>query len=341
MKNILIIISLVLLISGCYDYRELNDMSVVTGIGIDYKDNKYIVSLEVTKSVKDASSNQIETMVFTGEDSNLSDAFLNAKSNSDKYVYTEYVGVLLISEQLARNGIGEVVDYLIRDTTINTNYYMVVVDDPVKVLETKVDNDSMSNVITNTINYYLDGTDFDDLDIAVSYMIESRVDIAVPNIYLDNNKVIYKEIAYFNKDKLVGKIDNKLYSLLCLDSSNVNFTKNGNTISIYKNDVNYEVDKDKIIININGEGLIKEIDKKIDLEKEDSYAYLSRIINKDIKDEVEMFLEETLSKKSDLLGLKDKYYKKYKKDMDKIDYEVKVNIKINKNGTIYGVLYDK
>ena len=52
MKRILIIVSLVLLLCGCYDYRELNDMSIVTGIGIDYKDNKYIVSLEVTKSIK-------------------------------------------------------------------------------------------------------------------------------------------------------------------------------------------------------------------------------------------------------------------------------------------------
>ena len=57
MKRLIIIFSLVLILSGCYDYRELNDMSVVTGIGIDYKDDKYIVNLEVTKSIKDGSSN--------------------------------------------------------------------------------------------------------------------------------------------------------------------------------------------------------------------------------------------------------------------------------------------
>ena len=71
MKRIFIIVSLVLVLCGCYDYRELNDMSVVTGIGIDYKDNKYIVSLEVTKSIKDGD-------FFTNEE------LLNAVDNAIK-----------------------------------------------------------------------------------------------------------------------------------------------------------------------------------------------------------------------------------------------------------------
>ena len=84
MRRIVLLLGVILLLSGCYDYRELNDMSVVTGIGIDYKDNKYIVSLEVTKSIKDGSSNEIETVLYTGEDRNISNAFLNAKNSSDK-----------------------------------------------------------------------------------------------------------------------------------------------------------------------------------------------------------------------------------------------------------------
>lgn len=340
MKRLLVIVSFVLLLCGCYDYRELNDMSIVSGIGIDYKDNKYIVSLEVTKSIKDGSSNEIETVIYTGEDKILADAFLKAKNSSDKYVYTEHVNILLLSEELCKKGIGDVVDYIVRDTSINSNYYMVIVDDPGKVFDVKLENDSMSNVITNTINYYLDDTSFDDLDILASYMINEKEDIAIPSISLDEDKVLFKEVAYFDSYKMVGKVDSKLYSLLRLNSSNVNFSKNGNTISVYKNSVKYEVKKDKIIIKVSGEGLVKEISSKIDLENKDSYSYLSRIISKDMTLDIESFLEETLSNGSDLLGLQDKYYKKYKKDINNVNYEVYVDIKINKNGTIYGVLYD-
>ena len=57
--------------------------------------------------------------------------------------------------------------------------------------------------------------------------------------------------------------------------------------------------------------------------------------------DIDSYIEETLSNGSDILGLQDKYYKKYKKNMEDIKYVVDVDIKINKNGTIYGVLYDK
>ena len=52
MKKIIFIIGIVLLISGCYDYRELNDMSIVSGIGIDYVDNQYKVIFEKARNNK-------------------------------------------------------------------------------------------------------------------------------------------------------------------------------------------------------------------------------------------------------------------------------------------------
>ena len=72
MKRILIIISLVLLLCGCYDYRELNDMSVVDGIYIDYEDNKYNVRLEIVKSNKGKDGNEIKNEILSGKDKSIS-----------------------------------------------------------------------------------------------------------------------------------------------------------------------------------------------------------------------------------------------------------------------------
>lgn len=341
MKKIIVIIGFILLISGCYDYRELNEMNIVTGIGINYKDDMYEVSLEVTKSIKDGSSNKIDTIIYTGNNKNLADAFLNAKNKSDKYVYMEHVNLLLLGKDIASRGIGDVLDYIIRDTTINSNYYMIVVDDPLKVLENKQESDSMSNVITNTINNYLDKTEFQDLDILSSYMNSKRTDIAIPSISIKDNKVIFNEVAYFSGDKYIGNIDSKLYVLLRLNSNNVNFSKNGNTINIYKNEIKYKIKNNKVTIIFNCDATIKEINKNIDLEKKNTYEYLNRTISKDIKNDIQKFLDTTLDKNSDLLGLQDKYYKKYKKDMKNIKYKIEVNLNINKNGSIYEVAYDK
>jgi hypothetical protein len=49
MKKIILLIVIILL-GGCYDYRELNDMAIVDGILIDYVDYEYKVYLNVIKS---------------------------------------------------------------------------------------------------------------------------------------------------------------------------------------------------------------------------------------------------------------------------------------------------
>ena len=43
MKKKIILIILILLLTGCSDYRELTDMAIVPSFAIDYKDNKYHV----------------------------------------------------------------------------------------------------------------------------------------------------------------------------------------------------------------------------------------------------------------------------------------------------------
>ena len=53
-KFVLIIITLFILLisSGCYNYKEINDMAIVSSIGIDKdnKNDKYIVSAQIMNS---------------------------------------------------------------------------------------------------------------------------------------------------------------------------------------------------------------------------------------------------------------------------------------------------
>ena len=46
MKKIILIL-VILLTTGCYDYVELNNISIVSSIGIDYIDNEFILTLEI------------------------------------------------------------------------------------------------------------------------------------------------------------------------------------------------------------------------------------------------------------------------------------------------------
>ncbi len=336
-KKIFLVVCLLFLLSGCFDYKELNDMSIVSSIGVDYIDNEYVVSFEITNSSKDGSSTEIDTNVVTSNDKNLSKAFNKVMNMCEKSVYLEHVELLIIGEDLAYKGISEVLDYIIRDTTINNNYFVVVGKNPSKLLESNDENKSMSEIIVDTVSYAQGKTNVEDLDIMASKLITKRQDIALPYIE-DDDGIKYKMISYFNGDKMIDDIDYKIYSLLMLDTDNVLFTSEGNTINVYKKKVSYEIKDNKIIVKICGSGQIKEISKNINLKDKDSYGKLEKLINEQIKKEIIEFIDTVIGGESDLLGFKDLYYKKYKDIRNSFKYDVLVDVTVNKNGTIYEVL---
>lgn len=340
MKKIFILISIIFILGGCYDYKELNDMNIVSGIGVDYKDGKYIVNLEITKSSKDDSSTAIDTYLVSGENQNIAQAFLEAKNRSDKLVYMKHVEILILSEDLCKKGITDVIDYIIRDTTINDNYFAVVTDNPKELFSNKIENKNMAELIKNTLDYYLDGTSLDDLDILFSNIINLRKDIALPYVIMEEDNIILDDFVYFDEDKEIDKINSKIYSFLSLDSININFSNNANTINIYKKDISYDVKDKKVNINIKAYATIKEINDNIDLTNVNNYTKLEDNFKKVIILECNDFLEQTLNDGVDLLGINDTYYKKYRIDTDNIDYTINLDLIINRNGTIYGVLND-
>ena len=63
MKKLLIII-FCLFISGCNNYRELNNIAVVSALGIDYKDNMYNVSVLVKDNAK------VQVVIIEGSNEN-------------------------------------------------------------------------------------------------------------------------------------------------------------------------------------------------------------------------------------------------------------------------------
>ena len=51
MKKIILIIITLFLTTGCFNYLSLNDIAVVSLVHIDYQDNKYILTENLSKSI--------------------------------------------------------------------------------------------------------------------------------------------------------------------------------------------------------------------------------------------------------------------------------------------------
>lgn len=340
MKKIIILVSICFMIGGCFDYKELNDMSIVNGIAVDYQDNKYIVDLEINNSIKQNGDSLVATEIIEGINNNLALAYNEATQNSNKLLYAEHVNLLLLSEEVAKKGINEIIDFFLRDITINNNYMVVITKNPKDILKIKKNNTSIINIIVDTIKYDINTTYLNDLDLVAAKLLNEKVDLVLPYIEVENDNIIVNKIACFKKDKLKYIDDAKIYNFMIHKIDSTDFIYDNNVVNVYDQKIDYDINKDKITIKITGNGRIKETDIGYNLKEVDDYNKIEDLINIKIEDEITKYLDNSFKREIDLLNLKDKYYKEFKRVKENIKYDVEAKITLNKNGSIYEVVYD-
>ena len=339
MKRIIFLLVIIVLFTGCYDYHELNNMNIVNSIAIDYDNDYYTVYFEVIKSTKKDDFNEYEKDILKGQDKNIAKAFKNAIDSSEKEVYLKQSRLLILSDELCKNGINNVISYLLNDNTLSNNYFLVITNDIMKIFDS--DNKQMfSNNVISIMKNSSDREKIDDIEKIAGDLMNHNKDIALPYVEIDDERININKIGYFNDDYLVNYIDNKIYNFLIKDINNIEFSFNNNMISIYDKKIKYDIKEDKIDINISGYGYANLISNDYDLKNKDSYNDLENTLNIKIKDEVMDFFDITINDTSDLVSLNDLYYKKYHKIINDLKYEVNVDIKIDKNGSLYEGLHD-
>lgn len=141
MKKLLIIF-FIIFFTGCWNYRELNSLAITTAIAIDKKGEKFEVSILVanTKKNNDTSlgSSESETIVYSGIGKSISEALNEIDLLSPKKIYIEHLSILVISKEVAKEGLTKVLDYFLRNSESTKRFQMVLADnakDVIKVLK--------------------------------------------------------------------------------------------------------------------------------------------------------------------------------------------------------------
>ncbi|WP_136604929.1 Ger(x)C family spore germination protein [Paenibacillus dokdonensis] len=133
----LVMASIIMLLplSGCWDSKYLDDLSIVVAIGIDEdpKNEKNIrVTLQVVvpNQVSDSQSGGgkegIPVTNYIGTGGSLIDAFQNMSALTSRRFYFSHNQVMIIGEGLARKGIKDMFDMVDRDPEIRTDFDMLV-----------------------------------------------------------------------------------------------------------------------------------------------------------------------------------------------------------------------
>lgn len=355
MKKIIILLISIFLLTGCYDNMELDDLSFVGGMGIDYIDDKYLLTYEIFNNNKAEDTQNLLSYTISGEGKTLSEAFVDANYKAGKKPYFAHLKVLILSESIINGNLQNITDYLFRDKEIRDEFQLLVAKDisPKEILENVSDRHP---VVSNLINDLLElekhnnnlATNETFREI-LAKLISNKTDIILNTISIIdddislNNSYIFNSYNYQNELSL---LDSTLYNMLTKKTINTEFTKyyddNNLTITISLSNTIISITPDKIIIDAELEGKIKENNPEFDLKDTDSYEKLKNDFEEIIKNDIEYFIKTLQNNKSDILGLQNLYYQKYNKDNKGLwltaDIVVNVNLKIDTKGFVFEVI---
>lgn len=137
MKNlfacVLLLLSTITLLSGCWNQQELTDLAFVMAMGVDKgKKEKFDVSYQVVVPASVASGQNgggaqgSPVVVYKSSGNNLTEASRRATKQIPRSIYYAHTMILVISEELARDGILDLLDALDRDAVFRTTTFVTI-----------------------------------------------------------------------------------------------------------------------------------------------------------------------------------------------------------------------
>jgi spore germination protein KC len=144
--TVAVLLVTLLLLTGCWDRIETNDLGVAVGMGVDVGEEERVrLTLYVARTGTGAGggqqgggAGQQPVWLASREGENLADALRFIAQAAPRRITLHHVRVILISEAVARAGVEEALDFLIRHPQIRlTSRIMVVPGRTSEVFEVK------------------------------------------------------------------------------------------------------------------------------------------------------------------------------------------------------------
>lgn len=365
MKKIIILTIITFLMSGC-SYVELNDLAIVSAIGIDYEDDEF----KLTAQIMDVKSNdggmtEENTLIYEANGKTIAKAMRNFSIRYPKNVYLGHLEFIIINSDTTIKKIDDIFDYFMRSPEVRSlSYITLTKDEKAKDILNPKNESKGSFPIEGLKTVLLDatkrnGTIYDlTLEELLSFYLKKGIDPVVPLIKSSNKKgitasaTIIEELAPLKNKKVLKSLDTK--QSIAYNTINNNYYdivinckyKNKDFSALLYNpksslDLKLKDGKPEVNINIKLESKIIETDNKINLTKSKNQKEIKKLVNKEIKKYINSLIDYSKENNADVLGLGNMIYKNYFKDYNKYKnknvYELaKFNIKIDNKMYRYG-----
>lgn len=369
MNKKILIIFIVFLLTGCWNYKELNSLAISTAMAIDKVKDEYEVSILIANSKKSQVSSkegESQTIVYSGKGKSLSKALKEIDLKNPRQTYIGHLSVIIVSEDVAKEGMLGMLDLLLRNSESTKRFYLAVAKDvkakdivsilspletfPAQNIATNISVSKESQAVSTAIIYskFIENLIKKGINpILSSITIEGDIKDGKKDDSLQKSQpdaiVKTSQIAIFKKDKFLTFASNE-------ESRGINLINNeitemilevedGCTTIVKASEMNtkFNINSDlSVDIIVDGRGNIIENNCDIDLQKSDNIKKIEKLTNKQIKKLIQKGIKLTKKYKTDIFGFGNSLYKKDPKKFNRIknwddDYfpDLKINIKSN------------
>ncbi len=317
MKKIIIIL-LIFLLTGCYDYVEINDLAIITGLIIDYKNNEYEVTSQVIDNVDDI-------RIYTTTCIQLSECIKKISKQSNKVIFMSHLKTLILTDNLIDKQTNYY-DYFLRDAKSKMNFYVYSINNK--------DKDKLIKILNNESSIYLKNiTDFNNKVLSSSYKlsfldfiykhIEPGIEIIYPSISIKDNMLYLDNlIAYSNNKIILNNNESIFYNILTnnIDKTTIEIPCDNNyfTLQINKSKTKYKWKNSIFEANVSIKGTITNYNCSYDLSNKETTKMLSNYANNYINKNINKIIKKSKDNNYDFIGIGNHIYKH---DNDYFDFD--------------------
>ncbi|MDF2788733.1 MAG: spore gernimation protein GerC [Neobacillus sp.] len=350
---------MVLILSGCWDHRELSEITVVVGMAVDKGDNgKYTLTIEGinAKELSDKTSTGFAPSIFYAlEGDTLAELSQKMNVGISKNLIYSHMKVLVISEEVLRDGLIDFLDFLERNREIRDDFNLVTTRN-VKAADilgvTYLVQKSSSLKLHTQLNSLVESWGGDP-NIRLNDFIQAytsagkRGVMAALTIQGDPEKggsvenmkkvkpdalVVVDSLAIFKHDKLGAFLPledsrNYLWIINKLDKTVLTVECNKDKflgVRIFNNKTKSKVSliKGRAVINlrVNGEAYLDSIQCKEDLTQINTFVKYGKLTEKEIKKNLEATIKKLQQEyKADIFGFGEMLYRQDYKNFKRIE----------------------
>lgn len=338
---IVIVFTLIsLLLGGCWSNKELNELAIVLAVGVDKKDDEFVVTVQVVMPKEFlVESTLAPVSTFTASGKSLHEAFAKIAASLPRVPYFSHQRIQIYHESVAKEGILPLLDIVERNQQSRPDFFFLISKDPAEeILQImtpleKTPSGNIGKTLRNAArNWGI--TPLIKRDELIEGITSEGKDVVLPSIKIIGDKEIgktmknleslhsaadieFEKSAVFVRDRLAGWFNDREsrgYSLTqgrivqmfinipCSDANNNIVVGTRNIVPSISSRIRNE--KPEVDIKLRVEGEIVEVScPGLNLDKPETITDIQEDFGKEMKKLIEETIKKSYHKiKADVYG---------------------------------------